>query len=192
MPSNQILTPMKDLKMMTHFKLTAAVSVAFLSVASTAIAQDITVSDAYLRVSGAMAKSAAAFMVIENTGPEDRLIDAKSGLAQKVELHTHQQEANGVMRMIHVEDGFAIPAQGTHALARGADHVMFLGLNSVPAEGEKITLTLTFEKAGDVVIEVPVDNVRPDAKVMDPGSMNHGTMNHGTMNHGTPTKGTSN
>ncbi len=160
--------------------LFVAASAAFFSIAAApmAFAADITVKDAYLRVSGAMAKTAAAFMTIENAGADDRLIDAHSDLSQRVELHTHKQDANGVMQMLHVEEGFAIPAGGSHALERGADHVMFLGLNSVPAEGDVVTLTLTFEKAGEVTVEVPVDNTRAA------GGMGHGNMDHGKMNHG--------
>jgi hypothetical protein len=57
---------------------------------------------------------------------------------------------------------------------------MFLGLNSVPVAGESISLTLTFEKAGDVTIEVPVDNER----MPDMGKMDHSTMGHGKMKGG--------
>lgn len=170
---------------MKNTPLFAAASAVFLTLASApmAIAADITVTDAYLRHSGAMAKSAAAFMVIENHGAEDRLIDAHSDLAQKVELHTHLQDANGVMKMIHVSEGFPLAAGEKHLLQRGGDHVMFLGLNVVPVQGDTISLTLTFEKAGDVTIDVPVDNERmPEMGKMDHSNMGHGTMKQGSSN----------
>lgn len=165
---------------MTKNTLFSAASAAFLALVSApmAFAADITISDAYLRVSGAMANSAAAFMTIENHGAEDRLIDARSDLAQKVELHTHLQDANGVMKMIHVAEGFPIASGESHVLQRGGEHVMFLGLNSVPAQGDTISLTLTFETAGDVTVEVPVDNERTPAM----GKMGHGKMKEGTGN----------
>ena len=149
---------------MTKITVFAAASAAFLAFATApfAFAGDITITDPYLRVSGAMAKSAAAFMVIENHGAEDRLIDAKSDLAQKVELHSHLQDANGVMKMLHVAEGFPISAGEAHALMRGGEHVMFLGLNSVPVQGDKISLTLTFEKAGSVA--VPFAITAPNAR----------------------------
>lgn len=176
MQGKPLQTPLKDMQMNTKYLLLAAVAAVFsVAAAPIAFAGDITVKDPYLRVSGALAKTAAAFMIIENAGPEDRLIGAHSDLSARVELHTHQQDANGVMKMLHVQDGFAIPAGGSHALMRGSDHVMFLGLNAVPAEGEAITLVLTFEKAGDVTVEVPVDNARvPAAAGMDHGKMTHG------------------
>lgn len=135
---------------------------------------DILVKDAYARSSGAMAKAGAAFMVIENTGSEDdRLVAAASDKAVRVELHTHKDMGEGVMRMIQVEEGFAIPAGGKHELARGGDHVMFMGLTSPMVQGEAVTVTLSFEKAGDIVVEIPVDLER----MPGPG-MGHG-MGHG-------------
>lgn len=118
----------------------------------------ISIKDAYAR-SGAM--SGAAFFTIMNTSDtDDRLIAASSDAAPRVELHTHIEDENGVMKMRRVEDGFAVPAGGMHALARGGDHVMFMGLEQPLPEGETISVTLTFEKAGDVVVEIPVDNDR--------------------------------
>lgn len=137
-----------------------------LAVAAPALAQDgVQVVDPYVRVSGAMAKSGAAFMVIENhAGSDDRLVKATSDVAQRVELHTHKADAAGNMQMVEVPEGFAVPAHGSHALARGGDHVMFLGLTRSLAHGDMVQVTLTFEKAGEVVVEIPVDLERkPDA-----------------------------
>jgi len=138
-------------------------------------AAEIAVTDAYARVSTMMAKSGAAFMVIENTGAEDdRLVAATSDVAVRVELHTHKADANGNMQMLEVKEGFAIPAGGSHALARGGDHVMFMGLNRSLAHGDVVTVTLTFEKAGEITLDVPVDLER---KPM------HGAMGEGAMQH---------
>ncbi len=117
---------------------------------------DIVVKDAYARAANTMA--GAAFMVIENTGPEDdQLIDARSDVAKRVELHTHKDMGDGIMKMMHVEEGFAIPAGGEHALMRGGDHVMFMGLNGPMEQGDMVTVTLVFEKAGEIEVEIPVD-----------------------------------
>lgn len=141
-----------------------------LALVSAPVFAEITVSDAYARVAGKMAKAGAAFMVIENSGEADRLIAASSDVAKKVELHTHKDMGEGVMRMVHVEEGFEIPAGGTHLLARGGDHVMFMGLNHGLDHGDMVTVTLTFEKAGDMTLDIPVDLERQDS---------HGAMKHG-------------
>ena len=139
-------------------KLTLSVLAAGLTFASAAFAADITVSDAYARASGASAKSGAAFMVIENSGAEDdRVIAVSAPIAARVELHTHMEDANGVMRMMEVEDGFPVPAGGKHMLKRGGDHVMFMGLTGPMEQGATFPLTLTFEKAGEMTFDVTVD-----------------------------------
>lgn len=123
-----------------------------------ALADGILVHDAYARASGKSAKSGAAFMTLENTSTtDDRLIDARSDAAKRVELHTHKENADGVMQMIHVEEGFALPAGGAHALKRGGDHVMLMGLTGPLTQGDTVTLTLVFEQAGEITVTVPVD-----------------------------------
>lgn len=120
--------------------------------------QSLTIAEAYALSSGAFAKTGAAFMAISNPGPEDdRLIAARSDVAERVELHTHLIDANGVARMVEVEDGFAIPAGSTHALQRGGDHIMFLGLTAPFEQGQTIAVTLVFERAGEIAVEIPVD-----------------------------------
>lgn len=122
---------------------------------------EIEVHDPYARSSNAMA--GAAFMIIHNHGgADDRLIAARSDAAQRVELHTHVEDDAGVMRMIHVEDGFDLPTDGEIIMQRGGYHVMLMGLNAPFEHGETITVTLVFESAGEVVIEVPVDQERAE------------------------------
>ncbi|QFT57689.1 hypothetical protein FIU94_02530 [Sulfitobacter sp. THAF37] len=152
---------------MTRF-LTAAVAATLLAAPALA---DITVKDAYVRSSTPSSVTGAAFMTLTNDGAEDdRLIAASSDVAGKVELHTHNEDENGVMRMTEIEDGIAVPAGGMHQLARGGDHVMFMGLNAPLEQGDEIAVTLTFEKAGEMQVMIPVDHERkPD----------HGAMSHG-------------
>jgi len=86
------------------FKSTVLGAIAALALTTSAFA-DIEVSDPYARSSNTMA--GAAFMTIRNTGDtDDRLLFVTSTAAQRVELHTHLEDADGIMRMIHVEDGF--------------------------------------------------------------------------------------
>ncbi|GAB5437535.1 copper chaperone PCu(A)C [Falsiruegeria mediterranea] len=149
-----------------RFTKVFAVALAAVTVATSAFAGDaIMIKDPYARSAGKAAKTGAAFMMIMNHGTEDdRLVDVKSDVAARVELHTHKENADGVMQMLHVEEGFAIPAGEMHGLQRGGDHVMFMGLNQPFVQGDMIPVTLVFEKAGEVEIEVPVDLERkPEA-----------------------------
>lgn len=152
---------------MTKFSLFMAAMTAFfaLSAGQMAAAHDgIRVEDPYARVMGASAKSGAVFMTLLNHSIEDdRLLSVSTDAAERAELHTHSQDANGVMRMGEVTEGFAIEGMETHALDRAGDHIMLLGLTRALKPGDILTLTLTFERGGDMVIKVPVDNDRAPA-----------------------------
>tara|TARA_Y100000766_G_C18683232_1_gene495785 strand:+ start:103 stop:651 length:549 start_codon:yes stop_codon:yes gene_type:complete len=122
-----------------------------------ASAETISVDDAYVRASSKLAKSAAAFMEIRNTSSrDDRLLDVKSDVAKRVELHTHIKGDDGVIKMRRVEDGFAVLANGVLKLERGGDHIMFMGLSQTFFDGEAISLTLIFETAGSIELEIPI------------------------------------
>ena len=137
-------------------------------------ANDISVEDAFARASRPGAPTGAMFMTIHNAGDaSDRLISAASPVAKLVELHTHIEEG-GVMKMRQVEGGFEIPAGGMHALARGGDHVMLMGLTQSLENGDTVPLTLIFENAGEMALEVTVDNDREQGQ--------HG-MQHGKKNN---------
>jgi hypothetical protein len=88
---------------------------------------------------------------------DDRLIAAATDAAERAELHTHVEDPSGMMQMLNVPEGFAIPAQGRRDLARGGDHVMLMGLTRPLKDGDRIALTLTFERSGPVTLDVPVD-----------------------------------
>jgi len=117
-------------------------------------------------------------MVLKNmTDSDDRLVGASSDVAERVELHTHIQTDDGVMRMVEMEEGIPLAADETVMLQRGGMHVMLLGLTRSLAHGDSFTLTLEFENSDPVTIEVPVDLERTEAEMPMGGAMQH---NHGT------------
>jgi copper(I)-binding protein len=100
--------------------------------------------------------NSAAYMVIRNTGNEpDKLIAASSDVAKTIELHTVVEEG-GMMRMRQVEGGIDIPANGEVVLKPGGFHVMLIGLTRDLNAGDKVELTLTFEKAGQIPVTAEV------------------------------------
>ena len=159
-------------------KTSALMGLAFACLPFAAFAESqITIHHQYA-VSAAGSPSGAAFMVIHNEGDTaDRLIDVRSDVAERTELHTHLME-NGIAKMRRVEGGFEIPAGSAHELARGGDHVMLMQLMNPLNEGDTFPLTLVFEQAGEMVIDV---TVQAQAPAMDHSQ--HGDMtpmhNHG-------------
>ena len=132
-------------------------------------AGQIMITDAYARSSGPLAKAGAAYMRIMNYSDEsDRLISVQSDIAKKTELHTHFTDDNGVMKMLRVEEGIEIGAMKKHSLVRGGQHIMFMGLKEPFETGKIIPLTLLFEKAGEVGIEIFIDQDRKEKKHSQP------------------------
>jgi copper(I)-binding protein len=141
-------------------------------------AAQMQVGDPYARAASPMAVSGAAFMAVPNpTDTDDRIVAATSDIAERVELHTHIQNSDGVMQMVELEDGIPLPAGETVLLERGGLHVMFLGLRQPLNQGDEITVTLEFETAEPLTVTIPVDLQRMPAHG---GGMQHG---HG-HNHG--------
>ena len=139
-------------------KLIAALAIMAASLTWTAgsvLAADITIENPWARASAKMAKAGAAFLVIKNAGPADRLVSASSGVAKKTELHTHIKDGD-IMRMRRVKDGIPVPAHGMQMLRPGSYHVMFMGLKAPFKEGSSFPITLHFEKTGKIDISVTV------------------------------------
>ena len=124
-----------------------------------ALAEDakLMIMDPYARASTPSSTSGAIFLEVMNHGEADRLFGASTTAAGATQLHTHQEDANGVIKMIHVDEGFEIPAGGTLELKRGGKHVMLMGLTGPLEQGDTVPLTLIFEQAGEISVVVPVD-----------------------------------
>ena len=102
------------------------------------------------------AKVAGGYLTIVNHGSTpDRLVSAAAAIAGKAELH-QMTVKNGVMEMRPVKGGLQVPASGTVKLKPGAYHLMFMDLKHLPKKGESFSGTLTFEKAGKVVVTFDV------------------------------------
>ena len=160
---------------MTAALLIAGAMIAGVMPVSGALAGDIEIENPWARASAGMAGAGAAFMDIKNTGAADRVVGASAGVSKSVELHTHIRDGD-VMKMRRV-DAIDVPADGVAHLQPGGLHVMFIGLEAPLVEGESFPLTLTFENAGEVTVEVEVKGAG------DMGAMpGHGTMpGHGDM-----------
>ena len=141
--------------------------------ASPALAQ-VSIDQPWMRATAPGAKVAGGFMIVRNKGEApDRLVAAASPLAERVELHVHIDDG-GVMKMRQVK-GFDVPANGRFELKPGAAHLMFMNIKRQIKEGEKIPVTLTFEKAGEVKAEYRVGGLGD----MGPAGATHG----GGMKH---------
>ena len=110
----------------------------------------------WARATAPSAESGGGYLVIRNTGTApDRLIVVKSPAADKVEVHEMKMDGN-TMRMRAVENGIEIPPGAAVELKPGGFHIMFMGLKAPFAKDTKVPLTLVFEKAGSIDVELAV------------------------------------
>lgn len=99
--------------------------------------------------------SGAGFLTIRNAGTaRDRLLSATTAAAGRIELHTHIRDGE-VMRMRQVPTIDLPPGQAV-ALQPGGLHLMLLGLTRPLRQGEVVSVTLTFERAGTVQTSLAV------------------------------------
>lgn len=124
---------------------------------------DLQIDHPWSREMPPVAPTAAVYFVLHNPGQQpDRLLGVATPVAARAELHEHVH-ANGVMKMQQVQ-AVAIPAGGEVQFAPMAYHVMLFGLQRQAQAGERFPLTLRFEKAGEIQVEVAVQQEAPMAK----------------------------
>jgi copper(I)-binding protein len=124
---------------------------------------DIEITDAFTRATLPNAPVAGGYLTITNKGKaEDSLLSATSPAAGKVELHQMSMQGD-VMKMAPLPDGIVVPAGETVELSPGGLHIMFMQLKRPFVEGETVPVTLDFEKAGTVEVQLPVGGIGADA-----------------------------
>lgn len=115
----------------------------------------IEIENAWSRQTVAGMQNGVAYFTVHNNGSEaDRIVAVDSPVSEVAELHTHIKDGE-VMRMRQVEY-IDVPANGSVNLEPGGLHVMLMGLKNPLKAGEVIPVTLKFEQAGSITIEVAV------------------------------------
>ncbi|MGB2692081.1 MAG: copper chaperone PCu(A)C [Thermodesulfobacteriota bacterium] len=131
-------------------------SILFFTLAQFSYADDnIVINDAWVREVPPGSSVSAVYMTIENKGVLDQLVSISSEIAETAELHTSKVDENGVatMEMIKVLN---LPSDSTVKLEPGGMHIMLIDLKESLVGKEAVNIKLVFDKAGIVVVEVPV------------------------------------
>ena len=130
------------------------------------------VTDAWARP-GVVGQNTAVYFNIENSqAVGDTLLRASSDVAGAVELHMSmmvkpEEEAGeegemgdemegDVMRMVP-QEFVDVPANSTVNFEPGGLHVMLIDLKKDLNEGETLAVTLQFEGAGEITLQVPIE-----------------------------------
>jgi copper(I)-binding protein len=142
-------------------------------------AGDLVISQAWTRATPGGAKTGGGYLTIENKGSApDKLIGASADAAGKIEVHEMAMN-DGVMKMRPIEGGLAIDPGKTVKLAPGGFHLMMMDLKNPLKQGDKLALTLQFEKAGKVVVTLDVQGI--GAQAPGGGGMEMKKMDHPGM-----------
>lgn len=119
----------------------------------------LTISESWSRATTGTQRPAVFYARIRNTGSlDDRLTGIETPIASMPMLH-HTVVRDGVASMSHA-DGIDIPAGQVVKLAPGGYHGMLAELAAPLSEGESFPVTLHFERAGAVPVEVSVLSIR--------------------------------
>ncbi|WP_051852340.1 copper chaperone PCu(A)C [Streptomyces aureocirculatus] len=119
---------------------------------------ELAVSGAYIPAP-AMDDMAGGFFKITNKGAADKLVSASSPLAGSVTLHAT------VGSTMKERKSFDVPANGELDFARGGNHIMLERLKHKPKQGDKVEVTLRFEKSKPITVTMAVRaaTYNPDA-----------------------------
>jgi copper(I)-binding protein len=122
-------------------------------------AGDIVITQAWSRATPNGAKIGSGYLTIENKGTApDHLTAVSADVAGKVEVHEMAMN-NGVMTMRPLDGGLTIDPGKTVTLAPGGYHLMMFDLKAPLKQGDKLPVTLEFEKAGKVKLSLDVQGI---------------------------------
>jgi len=171
------MTPVRPLARLGGLLAAALVVAVVAAGCSSGGSASIKVTNPWARASSATAAAGAAYMTIQNTGTAaDALVGASSPAAKTTEVHEtvamqsaapsagmgmgspdpSASAAPGGMMGMQPVARLEIPAGGTVELKPGSYHIMLIDLTKELKPGDKIEITLTFEKAGEIKVSAEV------------------------------------
>jgi hypothetical protein len=117
---------------------------------------NLDLSGQWTRATPPGARAGGAYITITNNGDTaDMLTGGSTEAAEALEVHSMSMQ-DGVMKMEELPEGLTIEAGETVTLEPGGLHLMLIGLTDALVADGTISVTLSFEKAGDVTLDIPV------------------------------------
>lgn len=115
----------------------------------------IQLRDPWTRATPPGAEVVAGYLEVRNTGKEaDRIVGASSPAAARVELHVTARE--GAATKMKEAPALELSARKHLMLRPGGAHLMLIGLKQPLLKGQHIPLSLRFERAGEMHVELEV------------------------------------
>lgn len=140
---------------MNTSKIVPILLVLILLTSACAERDQLSIHDAWARP-GFRGDNSAIYLIIQNqSAVEDGLIGASTDIAGVTEIHLSRMDEAATMTMER-QDLVDIPAGSTVDLSPGGLHVMLVNLSKDLSAGDIFPLTLEFQRAGDITVEVEV------------------------------------
>jgi copper(I)-binding protein len=122
-------------------------------------AMSIDISRPWARTSPGIEGQAGGFFTVTNKGGEaDLLVAAASPAAARIDIHGIRV-VGSVITMRSMEKGLRVPPDTAITLKPRGYHLLLQDLTRPLSKGERVPVTLTFEKAGtrqiDLIVEAP-------------------------------------
>ena len=134
-------------------------------------AGDLVITQAWARATPGGAKIGGGYLTVENKGStSDKLIGGSADIAGKVQVH-EMTMTNGVMKMRPLANGLTIEPGKTVKLTPSGYHLMLMDLKGPLKQGDKLPITLDFEKAGKVKLSLDVEGVGAQGPAGSSGGM---------------------
>jgi copper(I)-binding protein len=115
---------------------------------------DLTITDAYIR-QPASPDVAAAYLTVRNDGgTADQLSSAYCGAATTTTVHADSADMAAGQHAPGTP--LAVPANSVVSLTPAKGHIMLDKLTGTLKAGDTVSLLLRFDKAGQVLVDVPV------------------------------------
>lgn len=134
-------------------------------------ADPIKITSPTLRTTIGDSRTTSAYVTLQNSGAtSDRLLGVKTDISKMAGIHLMTQK-DGVMSMAPVKGGLEIAPGAKVILAPMGLHIMLMGLAKPVVAGQKVPMTLIFEKAGEVpvtFIAAPLAEIRKTMKMAAP------------------------
>ncbi|WEK51323.1 MAG: copper uptake system-associated protein [Candidatus Kaistia colombiensis] len=147
-------------------------------------AGDIEIGHPWTRATPPSARVGGGYLTLTNHGQTaDRLVGGSSPASGRVEIHT-MEVTDGVMKMRELADGLALPPGETVKLEPGGFHLMLIDLKAPISESAKIPVTLRFEHAGAVDVELAAGALGAPAMQHGDHAAQHGHGDHGQAHAG--------
>ncbi len=140
---------------MKNKKLISVLLLVTILVSACAKPGEFKVMDAWARPAASGDNGAVYFIISNATNTGDTLLSVSTDVASVAEVHMSMMDSNGVMSM-QMQESVSVPAQQEVIFKPGGLHIMLVELNRDLKIGDTISLTLNFEKAGSITIQVPV------------------------------------